>query len=218
MIKSLPISSAFSAALSAPAVSKLLTRSGSDSSFHGEGYRKIWARLRFASVRASPRRVRRVMGDTGIDTLTNKWASVCDNSSGHEAHFLYPPPISARCHPTRCLALPPVHLELLGCRGSPGSARTEVKFQQRYVKSHRNGFRSWCRLHPYRARVSRIKPQSFCRSRALGSAMAQMAGGPAGRLPHDHSNMSFRHAGEIRKSANPGAPGDATLFIRMSST
>ena len=67
MIKSLPISSAFSAALSAPAVSKSLTRSGSDSSFHGEGYRKIWARLRFASVRASPRRVRRVMGDTGID-------------------------------------------------------------------------------------------------------------------------------------------------------
>ena len=41
-----------------------------------------------------------------------------DNSSGHEAHFLCPPPISARCHPTRCLALPPVHLELPGCRGS----------------------------------------------------------------------------------------------------
>ena len=91
-----------------------------DSGFHGEGYRKIWARLRFADVRASPRRVRRVMGDTGIDTLTNKWAGVCDNSSGHEAHFLYPPPISARCHPARCLALPPVHLELPGCRGSPG--------------------------------------------------------------------------------------------------
>ncbi len=31
----------------------------------------------------------------GIDTLTNKWAGVCDNSSGHEAHFLCPPPISA---------------------------------------------------------------------------------------------------------------------------
>ena len=29
---------------------------------HGEGYRKLWARLRFAGVRASPRRVRRVMG------------------------------------------------------------------------------------------------------------------------------------------------------------
>ena len=40
-----------------------------------------------------------------IDTLTNKGAGVCDNSSGHEAHFLCPPPISARCHPARCLAL-----------------------------------------------------------------------------------------------------------------
>jgi len=32
--------------------------------FHGEGYRKIWARLRAAGVRASPRRVRRVMANT----------------------------------------------------------------------------------------------------------------------------------------------------------
>ena len=31
------------------------------SRLHGEGYRKLWARLRFAGVRASPRRVRRVM-------------------------------------------------------------------------------------------------------------------------------------------------------------
>ena len=34
--------------------------------FHGEGYRKIWARLRVAGVRASPRRVRRVMGEHGL--------------------------------------------------------------------------------------------------------------------------------------------------------
>ena len=33
---------------------------------HGEGYRKIWARLRAAGVRASPRRVRRVMGEHGL--------------------------------------------------------------------------------------------------------------------------------------------------------
>ena len=33
------------------------------SRLHGEGYRKLWARLRFAGVRASPRRVRRVMGE-----------------------------------------------------------------------------------------------------------------------------------------------------------
>ena len=37
-----------------------------DSGFHGEGYRKIWARLRFAGVRVSPRRVRRVMGEHGL--------------------------------------------------------------------------------------------------------------------------------------------------------
>ena len=37
-----------------------------NSGFHGEGYRKIWARLRFADVRASPRRVRRVMGEHGL--------------------------------------------------------------------------------------------------------------------------------------------------------
>lgn len=31
------------------------------SPFHGEGYRKVWARLRFSGVRTSPRRVLRVM-------------------------------------------------------------------------------------------------------------------------------------------------------------
>ena len=36
------------------------------SGFHGEGYRKLWARLRFSGVRASPRRVRRVMGENGL--------------------------------------------------------------------------------------------------------------------------------------------------------
>ena len=36
------------------------------SRLHGEGYRKLWARLRFAGVRASPRRVRRVMGENGL--------------------------------------------------------------------------------------------------------------------------------------------------------
>ena len=36
------------------------------SGFHGEGYRKTWARLRYAGVRASPRRVRRVMGEHGL--------------------------------------------------------------------------------------------------------------------------------------------------------
>ena len=36
------------------------------SDFHGEGYRKLWARLRVAGVRSSPCRVRRVMGENGL--------------------------------------------------------------------------------------------------------------------------------------------------------
>ena len=39
------------------------------SDFHGEGYRKIWARLRVGGVRSSPRRVRRVMGENGLLAL-----------------------------------------------------------------------------------------------------------------------------------------------------
>ena len=36
------------------------------SRLHGEGYRKLWARLRFAGIRASLRRVRRVMRENGL--------------------------------------------------------------------------------------------------------------------------------------------------------
>ena len=42
------------------------TSSNRPSRLHGEGYRKLWARLRFAGVRASPRRVRRVMRENGL--------------------------------------------------------------------------------------------------------------------------------------------------------
>ena len=34
--------------------------------FTGEGYRKIWARLRFAGIRTSPGRTRRLMGAHGL--------------------------------------------------------------------------------------------------------------------------------------------------------
>ena len=50
------------------------------SRLHGEGYRKLWARLRFAGVRASPRRVRRVMRENGLQrcwpSKTNKWRPI----------------------------------------------------------------------------------------------------------------------------------------------
>ena len=36
---------------------------------HGEGYRKLWARLRFAGVRASPRRVRRVKSSAAASLI-----------------------------------------------------------------------------------------------------------------------------------------------------
>jgi transposase InsO family protein len=39
-----------------------------DSPFHGEGYRKLWARLRFAGVRTSRRRVLRLMREHGLLT------------------------------------------------------------------------------------------------------------------------------------------------------
>ena len=38
------------------------------SPFHGEGYRKVWARLRFAGLRTSKRRVLRVMREAGLTT------------------------------------------------------------------------------------------------------------------------------------------------------
>ena len=37
-----------------------------DSPFHGEGYRKLWARLRFAGIRTSRRRVLRLMQAHGL--------------------------------------------------------------------------------------------------------------------------------------------------------
>ena len=37
-----------------------------DSPFHGEGYRKVWAKLRFEGIRTSPERVRRLMKQHGL--------------------------------------------------------------------------------------------------------------------------------------------------------
>jgi putative transposase len=46
------------------AIRRVLTSSG----FHGEGYRKVWARLRFAGIRTSRRRVLRLMREHGLLT------------------------------------------------------------------------------------------------------------------------------------------------------
>ena len=41
-----------------------------DSPFHGEGYRKVWARLRHAGLRTSKERVRRLMRENGLAAST----------------------------------------------------------------------------------------------------------------------------------------------------
>ncbi len=40
------------------------------SPFHGEGYRKVWARLRHAGLRTSKERVRRLMSENGLSAAT----------------------------------------------------------------------------------------------------------------------------------------------------
>ncbi len=39
-----------------------------ESPFHGEGYRKVWARLRYKGIRTSKERVRRLMREHGLQT------------------------------------------------------------------------------------------------------------------------------------------------------
>lgn len=41
-----------------------------ESPFHGEGYRKVWARLRHAGLRTSKERVRRLMRESGLSAAT----------------------------------------------------------------------------------------------------------------------------------------------------
>jgi HTH-like domain len=41
-----------------------------DSPFHGEGYRKVWARLRHQGLRTSKERVRRLMRENGLSATT----------------------------------------------------------------------------------------------------------------------------------------------------
>ncbi len=53
-----------------------------DSPFHGEGYRKLWARLRFKGVRTSRRRVLRLMGEHGL--LAHQRAGRPRGSKAHD--------------------------------------------------------------------------------------------------------------------------------------
>jgi putative transposase len=60
------------------AIRRLLT----DSPFHGEGYRKLWARLRFAGIRTSRRRVLRLMRAHGL--LAHQRAGRLRGSKAHD--------------------------------------------------------------------------------------------------------------------------------------
>jgi transposase InsO family protein len=53
-----------------------------DSPFHGEGYRKLWARLRLAGIRTSRRRVLRLMGEHGL--LAHQRAGRPHGSKAHD--------------------------------------------------------------------------------------------------------------------------------------
>jgi len=53
-----------------------------DSPFHGEGYRKLWARLRFAGIRTSRRRVLRLMREHGL--LVHQRVGRPRGSRGHD--------------------------------------------------------------------------------------------------------------------------------------
>src|SRR5215210_6542239 len=53
-----------------------------DSPFHGEGYRKLWARLRFAGIRTSRRRVLRLMRENRL--LAHQRAGRPHGSRGHD--------------------------------------------------------------------------------------------------------------------------------------
>ena len=60
------------------AIRQLLT----DSPFHGEGHRKLWARLRFAGIRTSRRRVPRLMREHGL--LAHQRAGRPRGSKAHD--------------------------------------------------------------------------------------------------------------------------------------
>jgi transposase InsO family protein len=63
------------------AVRQLLT----DSPFHGEGHRKLWARLRFAGLRTSRRRVLRLMREHGL--LAHQRAGRPHGSRAHDGRI-----------------------------------------------------------------------------------------------------------------------------------
>ncbi len=57
-----------------------------DSPFHGEGHRKVWARLRIAGIRTSKRRVLRLMRENGIVNLSDHGTCLIAPQHGAVVH------------------------------------------------------------------------------------------------------------------------------------
>lgn len=57
-----------------------------DSPFHGEGYRKVWARLRFGGIRTSRRRVLRLMREHGL--LAHQRAGRAHGPKAHDGKII----------------------------------------------------------------------------------------------------------------------------------
>jgi hypothetical protein len=56
------------------------------SPFHGEGYRKVWVRLRHGGLRTSKERVRRLMRENGLSAATRvgslRWLGLSEQLPG----------------------------------------------------------------------------------------------------------------------------------------
>ena len=74
-----------------------------ESSFHGEGYRKVWVKLRFKGIRTSKERVRRLMREHGLQA-----PSRVGHPHGPKAHDAVAPAQPASSRPKiSCSALTP---------------------------------------------------------------------------------------------------------------
>ena len=61
-----------------------------DSPFHGEGYRKVWARLRHQGLRTSKERMRRLMRENGLQATTRMGSPRCPrNHDGTTSRRLF---------------------------------------------------------------------------------------------------------------------------------
>ena len=148
-----------------------------ESRFTGEGYRKIWARLRFAGIRTSPGRVRRLMGENGLLAPHRVSKRPENTARRHHHHRGRERPVGHRHDPDR-------HPE----RGRGARLRRRRSLQQRM------------RRHPRRQERPPLPPWNrsarvCARSSAIGKDVA--AGPHAPARPRTELHMSDDFQDEI---------------------